>query len=99
MTERFSRESIVSADAGVVSCELATGAALLNLDSSIYYSLNDVGARIWALVQTPKSVDEICASIEGQYDVAPERFYTDLVVLLGHMAEAGLIEISDARRA
>jgi hypothetical protein len=99
VTERFSRESIVAADAAVVSCELAAGAALLNLNSSVYYSLNEVGAHVWALIQTPTSVHEICRDLEVQYDVAPERCYSDLVALLGHMAEAGLIEISDARSA
>lgn len=96
MTERISREAMVTANGGVVSCELASGAALLNLDSSIYYSVNDVGARVWTLIQTPRSVGEICANIEGHYDVASERCYDDLVALLGRMAEAGLIEISDA---
>jgi hypothetical protein len=91
------RDSIVTADLSIVSCELASGAALLNLDSGIYYSLNEIGARIWTLVQAPKSVDDICHVIEGHYDVTPERCYSDLVTVLAHMAEAGLVKISDAQ--
>ncbi len=93
---KVSRESIVAADLSIVSCELSGGAALLNLSSGVYYGLNEIGARVWAMVATPQSVGDICLAIEGQYDVAPERCYLDLVTILRQMADAGLVKISDA---
>ena len=42
-----------------VSCDLAGEAAILNLKNGVYYGLNTVGARVWNLVQEPKTFAEL----------------------------------------
>jgi len=34
-------------------------AVILDLKSGVYYGLNDVGTRIWHLIQEPKTLNEI----------------------------------------
>ena len=41
--------------------------------SGEYYSLDAVGAKIWALVEKPISVSDICATIYKEYDVQLEK--------------------------
>jgi hypothetical protein len=40
-----------------VSCNLAGEAVILNTKSGIYFGLKPVGARIWELVQEPRTID------------------------------------------
>ena len=37
-----------------------------------YLSLSEVGARIWALIETPCSRDDLCAALIEEYDVSPD---------------------------
>src|SRR2546430_12237463 len=46
---------------------------------SVYYSLDAVGSRIWALVQSPRSVREIRDTLLAEYDVPAERCERDLL--------------------
>ena len=42
-----------------VSCELGDEAVILNLEDGAYYGLNEVAARVWKIVQEPRTVGEI----------------------------------------
>lgn len=82
---------MVAAGEDVVSCDLAGGAALLNLESSTYYTLNQVASDVWQLIQEPKSVSEIRDALVARYEVDPVRCRDDLVALLDELSAAGLI--------
>lgn len=56
-----------------VSSVLAGEAVILDLKSGVYYGLNDVGARIWNLLQEPRKVDEIRDTLLAEYSVEPEQ--------------------------
>jgi hypothetical protein len=76
-----------------VSPDLADEVAILNLKDGVYYGLDPVGARIWQLIQHPKSVSELCATILAEYDVEPKHCERDVLTLLRELADRGLIEI------
>ncbi|HMH50414.1 MAG TPA: PqqD family protein [Candidatus Acidoferrum sp.] len=78
-----------------VSCDLQGEAAILHLKSGVYYGLDPVGARIWTLVQQPKTFSELRSTLLGEYDVEAARLEADLRDLLNKLAEQGLVEISE----
>lgn len=99
VTAAISDASVIRADPDVVACELGGGAALLDLRTSTYYSLNPVGSRVWDLVQEPASFTAIREAITAAYDVDVATCHADLVALLGRLSEAGLVKIADAAPA
>jgi len=87
--------SVVAAE-GQVFSDLGDEVAVLDLKSGTYYGLNAVGARIWSLIQEPRTVQEIHDILISEYEVEPHRCKQDLVMLLQDLAEQELIEIRDA---
>jgi Coenzyme PQQ synthesis protein D (PqqD) len=61
----------------------------------MYYGLNEVGARIWELVQEPRKVEEIQAVILDEYEVDPASGKRDVLALLQQLADRGLAEVGD----
>jgi hypothetical protein len=57
----ISNGSVISAVTHQVSCDLAGEVVILNLQDGVYYGLNTVGARIWSLLNGPRSVEQIHA--------------------------------------
>jgi hypothetical protein len=92
-------DSIVVASPDQVSSDLAGEIVMLNLASGTYYGLDEVGARIWNLVQQPTPVGAVRDAILDEYDVEPERCERDLLALLADLDKAGLIEVRDAAGA
>ena len=91
--------SVVAVAQNQVSCDLAGEAAILHLGSGIYYSLDPVGARIWALLQQPSRVEHLRDILLAEYDVTPERLEQDLLDLLTQLAAERLIEVHAADAA
>lgn len=95
----LSVHSVVSATTEQVSCPLGDEAAILNLKNTVYYGLNPVGARVWNLLQQPRSVGELRDALLDEYDVEPERCEHDLLELLEKMRSEGLILVRSAAGA
>lgn len=98
MEQGLSCKSIVVATSQQFSCELGAEAAILNMKNSVYYGLNPVGARIWRLLQKPRSIREIRDAIAGEYDVGAERLEKDLLGLVKELVDEGLVEMAEDRR-
>jgi hypothetical protein len=95
----LSVHSVVSATPEQVSCPLGDEAAILNLKNTVYYGLNPVGARVWNLLQQPRSVGELRDALLKEYDVEPGRCESDLLELLEKMRTEGLIQVQSAAGA
>jgi hypothetical protein len=93
MKGQISRSSTVVAARDQVSCDLAGEAVILNLKSGIYYGLNPVGARVWSLIQEPKTIAAVLDTLLEEYDVEPDRCENDLFLLLNDLAGRDLLEI------
>jgi Coenzyme PQQ synthesis protein D (PqqD) len=95
MKSELSGRSTVIAVKQQLSCELEEEAVILHLKAGVYYGLDSVGARIWALIQEPKTVDQIKDAILREYDVEPDRCERDVLALLQELAAEDLIEIKN----
>lgn len=89
------RSTVVAAEEQV-SSDLGGEMAILDLKAGMYYGLDDVGARVWGLIQEPRDVADIRDTLLEEYDVALERCERDLLALLERLADEGLIEVRRA---
>ena len=99
MTPALTPESRVVASKNQVSTNLSGEAVILGMHDSTYHGLDPVGARIWALVQEPRSLASVVETLTAEYDVTAERAMTDLVALAGTLIQRGLLEIAPAPTA
>ena len=61
-----------------------------NLDA--IFTLNEVGGRIWELLDGRRSVRQIADALRREYDVSSEEAERDLLEFLASLGSAGLIE-------
>lgn len=90
----LTNDSRVSAAEEQMTSELAGEAVILNLKTGIYFGLDPVGARIWNLIQEPKSFRELMTVLLAEYEVAPGRLEADVRALLVKLNDNKLIEIT-----
>ena len=96
LMDTISLKATVVAGKDQVACPLLDEVAILHMGSGIYYGLDPVGARIWQLVQQPRSIEEIRAKLVDEYDVDPARCENDLLEILKKLRDEHLIEIRDS---
>ncbi|MFZ0214172.1 MAG: PqqD family protein, partial [Candidatus Acidiferrales bacterium] len=98
MSGSLTPDAVIVATKQQVSCDLGDEAAILGMKNSVYYGLNPVGARIWRLLQQPKSVGEIRDAIASEYDVSAKQAEDDIVKLVEQLMSEGLVEFAGESR-
>ncbi len=73
--------------------ELDGESVLLDLRSQKYFGLDEVGTRIWQLLDELRDVEAVQAALLDEFEVAPERLRRDLRSLLDQLAADQLIEL------
>ena len=64
---------------------------LLNPQSGQYYTLDEVGSRVWQLCDGAHTVSEVVAIIGQEYDAPGEVIKADVLELLTDLADEQLV--------
>ncbi len=75
----------------VLSQEVNGETVLLDLKGESYFGLNQVGTRVWTLLETDHSVADLVDKLYHEYDTTKTELETDVLDLLNSLHEAGLI--------
>lgn len=73
--------------------EIGGEAVILDLATSTYFGLNQVGARCWQLLQDENDMNAIYRQLLQEYDVEAAKLEQDLQDLLNQLSAAGLVKI------
>lgn len=91
--------TVVKRAANQVSCNLDGEVAILNLDSALYFGLDDVGSTIWNALGEGATVGRICEAVRAEFEVGEAECRADVIAFLERLADAGLVEIAGAAEA
>lgn len=75
-----------------VSCQINDEVAILDLERSIYFGLEGAAVQIWAALDQPKSLAQLCDDVVAKYAVSRADCEADAVQLLTDLQREGLIE-------
>lgn len=73
--------------------EIGGEGVILDLASSSYFGLDEVGVRLWQLLKNNPSLQTACDILLAEYDVDATQLEEDLARLVGQLAEAGLATV------
>lgn len=70
-------------------------AIIINLSTGVYYSLDDVGGVIWALLERGASLGETAAAVADRYEIPAEQARADVERLALELCQEELLVRSD----
>ena len=79
----------------VLSQEVNGETVLLDLNSESYFGLDEVGTRVWQLLQEQGDIQKVYDTMLEEYDVDGAQLEKDLNELIGKLVEAGLVSVSE----
>lgn len=81
---------------GVMFHDIDGESVLLNLNTGLYFGLDDVGTRMWVLLTEAPSIQNAFDTLEAEYDVERTQLRVDLSALLAELTEKNLLVLKDA---
>jgi hypothetical protein len=77
----------------VIFRELDGEAIILNLATGIYFGLDEIGTRLWALVTASGTLRHAVDVMAGEYDVDRPALERDVLELAGGLLDKGLVKV------
>jgi hypothetical protein len=78
---------------GVLFCEIGGEAVLLETGAGLYFGLNEVGCRLWQLLQREPNLLRAFDTLLREYDVPSGLLRADLEKIVLELEEHGLVDI------
>jgi len=78
----------------VYSQTLAGEAVLLDVASGMYFGLDEVGTRIWELLQGGQTLGAIAATLAGEYDADLLALERDTQSFVDGLVARGLVQVA-----
>ena len=73
--------------------EIAGESVILDLSSSTYFGLDEVGTRLWQLLLQDPDLGAACVVLQSEYEVTADRLERDIDTLVSQLVDAGLARL------
>ena len=89
-------ETVIARSEELVSSDLNGETVLMSVQNGKYYGMDAIGSRIWALIEQPRSLLNVCEILLGEFDVDRERCERDVLKFINKLAKDNLVKVVDA---
>jgi len=79
-----------------MSAPLDRDIVILNPARDNYVGLDEVGRRVWTLLDAPCGVNDICRQVAQEFQGDPKRIAQDILIFLNELAAEGLVYVAKA---
>ncbi|MHC1762674.1 MAG: lasso peptide biosynthesis PqqD family chaperone [Negativicutes bacterium] len=93
MQSEINFDSVVAQGKEIVMADIDASKVLLSIEQGKYYGMDEIGGRIWELIEMPQTVQWVVAQLLREYGVEAETCEKDVLHFLRGLAVKGLIQI------
>ena len=86
-------DSVITKNTEIDDTDLDGEKVMMNLDKGQYFMMNEVGSRIWELIEGNTPIVNIIATLTNEYDVDEETCENTVMEFLGRLKNADLIKV------
>ena len=87
--------SVVARNEEPIAVEVDRSVVMMSLDQGMYFGLEGTGPRIWALLEQPRTVQQLCDELMATFEVDPAVCFREVCTFLEEMRRAQLVRIHD----
>ncbi|MGM0883164.1 MAG: lasso peptide biosynthesis PqqD family chaperone [Bacillota bacterium] len=85
-------ELVVQSDGYLVS-EMNGEKVMLSIENGKYYNLGQLGGRVWELMASPVTIQDMAKQLVTEYEIEPEECEQQVRRFLQQLASEGLIQV------
>ncbi len=87
--------SLIVRGENILSTPIDNELVILNIAKNNYVGLDEIGLRIWELLEKPIRVDELCNQLSREFEATPEQIIDDVIPFLADLDSEGLVNLTD----
>ena len=87
-------ETIISQIEEIVASDIDGETVMMSIENGQYYGLDDIGSRIWELIEKPIKVSDLIDTLLERFDVDRETCERDVLKFLNELNEDRILEVA-----
>ncbi|MFT5083440.1 MAG: hypothetical protein ACI9Y1_001483 [Lentisphaeria bacterium] len=95
MAEKLTLSSTVRRNENIVDAVIDGETVMMSIENGQYYGLDNIASRIWQLVEKPIKINDICQSLQEEYNVNQTLCQSDVIAFLDNLKESDVVLVSD----
>ena len=88
-------DTVIVRNAALPATAVDGDLVILNMATGNYLGLDDIGRRVWDLLETPLRIDDLCTALAQEYRGPAEEIGRDVLTFLEELAAEGAIRAAD----
>jgi hypothetical protein len=88
-------DSVVQRNPKLVASQMDGEVVMMSIDDGAYYGLDEIGSRIWELMEIPVKVNSILVSLLEEFEVEKEECVTDTLEFLNDLMDKNLLLVKE----
>lgn len=84
---------LISRHGDWISAKVGDEIVMMSTEHGKYIGLNDVGTRVWELIETPQSVESLIAILLEEFDVTAETCRAEVETFVEKLRDNKAIEV------
>jgi hypothetical protein len=85
-------ETMLSRNGDILHAAVGTEeAVMMSVSAGRYYGLNAVASRIWELLETPKTIAQLCAQICEEFEVDMQTCEAEVLKFVQDLIDNGIV--------
>jgi hypothetical protein len=84
--------SVLTRSTTALTAEVDGETVMFDPGKGSYFALGEVGSRVWELLETPCSIDGLCAALLAEFAVEEDRCRGDIRAYVEQLRAAELVE-------
>ncbi len=86
--------TVIARAPSVLFNDFDDGLMMMDIDSGNYFDIDSVGASVWTLLDTPKTINQICNELAVEYDVDIEICIQQTTDFIAVLHDQKLVDLS-----
>ncbi len=92
---KLTKNSIIQRKTELLFSKMDEEVVMMNIDKGEYYGLDEIGSRIWQILEKPVHFNDIIQTLTDEYDVEETTCRDDVTAFLKELHEKDLIVVNN----
>lgn len=91
--KEITTNTVISQIEEIVTTDIDGETVMMSIENGEYYGLDDIGSRIWELIEHPVKVSDLIDTLLERFDVDRETCEIDVLKFLNELNEDRILEV------
>jgi hypothetical protein len=85
--------SLIAQHEGWIAAWIEDNLIMMHAESNFYLNLTGSGGRIWELLESPRSVSDLCETLGREFDIEPDAARAEVLAFLDKLLLRKAIDV------